>query len=150
MITFSYQLSGHGFAEARVADEDNELIMWPSFLSDAFGDLVGELTALVKGATEAKLVWADEPGEFRWILRVRALDLQVSILGFHETFSRLPDEKGLLLFSAADTLQNFVRKVVGQGNMLIGNHGSEEYKRLWGHDFPQAKFHELERYLKVQ
>jgi hypothetical protein len=99
IVLFSYRLIGHGWAEGWISDGVSHLSMVISYLSDALGDLTRATLAVLTYTDRAVCAWAEEPGEYRWILERQGERLLVRILWFDETFSRLLDEKGQALFS---------------------------------------------------
>lgn len=117
--------------------------MFPSHLSDALGDLTWAVVALMNGALEQSCEWADEPGEWRWILVRDGDQLDVTILGFKETFSRLGNERGLLLFQSCCNLRQFAIQVNNQLWNLVREHGFDGYAKLWHNRFPEERWHML-------
>jgi len=67
-FSFSYKLTGHGWAECTVMDGDDASPMRVSYLSDALGDLVRAVLSLFESATSCvvECEWTDEPGEYHW------------------------------------------------------------------------------------
>jgi hypothetical protein len=65
-VSFAYHLVGSGWAECTIAVDEQHATMTASYLSDAFGDLLGAVIRMVDGQPEATASFAEEPGEYRW------------------------------------------------------------------------------------
>lgn len=142
-LAFSYELVGPGWARARLSDGANELEMYPSRLSDALGDLTWAVVALLNGALEQSCEWADEPGEWRWIMLRGGDQLNVTILRFEQTFSPLGNERGQRLFQSQCHLRQFAIQINNQLWNLVREHGLTGYADLWRHRFPEERWHML-------
>jgi hypothetical protein len=142
MVTVSCRLAGAGTIQAGVSDGVDDLILWPTYLSNAPADLERAVVELLQGARQATCSWQDELGQYRWLFERRGEELEIKILWFEETFSRKPDEQGELRFSTRSTLRGFAAQVHAQLGLLIGE-GAAAYRREWRHDFPFAVYERL-------
>ena len=66
-VKVSYRLTGTGWAEARVADGSASVTITAPNLEDALGVLLEAVGTLLEGADEARWLWEEEPGEYRWV-----------------------------------------------------------------------------------
>ena len=64
-VSFSYNLIGRGWSECTVVIDNKRAKVTASYLSDAFGDLLGAMIRMVEGQPEATASFAEEPGECR-------------------------------------------------------------------------------------
>ncbi len=143
-IRFGYRLIGRGWSEATIAKGDQTVTLYASYLSDAIGDLTEALVAILRSADRMTVAWADEPGEYRWILEKEASRLQIKILRFEETFSRRRDEAGELVFESECELSRFAAQLRGQLRQILNELGADGYKAQWvNHDFPMSAYQQL-------
>lgn len=142
-LTFTYRLVGRGWSEAILSDGVRHVTITASYLDDAITLLAEAVIALLQTANRASCNWADEPGEYRWLLDRRGDDLSITILWFDQTFSRKPDEAGRVVFSVEGTLRRFAVQLRNQLQELLERHGAEGYKQLWGYDFPFSDYEKL-------
>jgi hypothetical protein len=99
-VAVKYDLTGTGGSECFVEIGDQQAHLTASYLSDALGDLLHAVVALLRGGKEAGASFAEEPGEYRWRLRRRGSDqVSIRILWFEELWSQ-PDEKGKAVLDA--------------------------------------------------
>ncbi len=140
-VSFAYHLVGSGWAECTIAIDEQHATMTASYLSDAFGDLLGAVIRMVEGQPEATASFAEEPGEFRWrFFRKEPDRLIVRILGFQELWEDRPDEEGKVLFEAECRLRTFAGAVLSESQRLLAKHGREGYLGMWhNNEFPVDK-----------
>ena len=145
-FTFSYKLSGHGWANTSVSDGNNKLNMCISYLSDALGDLARAVISLFYGGSGSLVScsWQDEPGEYRWTMQREGEVVSLRILRFEDCFSRKDDDKGHRLFGTECSLIRLATQVKGQMHQLHNEFGEAGYKEHWvSHDFPTVEFTRL-------
>src|SRR5262245_63524255 len=91
-VSFAYRLVGSGWAECTIAIDEQHAAMTASYLSDAFGDLLGAVIRMVEGQPEATASFAEEPGEYRWrFFRKEPDRILIRILDFPELWGDRPD-----------------------------------------------------------
>jgi hypothetical protein len=148
-VSFAYQLVGSGWAECTITVNEKHSTMTASYLSDAFGDLLGAVIRMVEGQPEATASFAEEPGEFRWrFFRKEPDRLLIRILDLPQLWGDRPDEEGKVLFQAECRLRTFAGAVLSQSQRLLEKHGPEEYYGMWHHDFPLEKQEGLRQLLR--
>jgi hypothetical protein len=149
-----YQLSGRGWAEARISAPGRHLDMVVSYLSGALGDMAQAALQLLRGEREAAFSFADEPGEHRWLLtRGDADSLHIRILWFREAFTghlrRGPP--GTEVFTCDCAVLDFVGQVSHVLQGILSDLGAEGYRREWGNaDFPLGTFAQIQQLLIPQ
>ncbi|WP_221029978.1 hypothetical protein [Actomonas aquatica] len=151
MTNLHYTLVGTGWAEA-VLDHDGESVaVSASYLSDALGDLARAAIAVVRGTGEVSFSFAEEPGEYRWILRKQSPGHhRLTLLEFDKLWGNRPDSAGTLL-------GEFTFESVEFGGMVLRTlaevermYGVSGYKERWvQYDFPHTEFATLRALLSA-
>jgi hypothetical protein len=117
--------------------------------TDASGDLMNAVLSLLQSSDKdtdtATCRWLDTPGEWRWVLSRKEERVEIKVLRFEDTYSPLPDEKGVQVFRAKTTLMRLAIQVQGQMQRFLDRFGERGYQVQWGHLFPLQSFHRLER-----
>ncbi len=149
-VSFAYHLVGGGWAECTIAIDELHATMTASYLSDAFGDLLGAVIRVVEGQPEATASFTEEPGEYRWRFFRKGPDrLLIRVLDFPGLWSDRPDEEGQVLFEAECRLRTFAGAVLSESQRLLEKHGPEGYLALWhNHEFPLEKQKRLQQVLR--
>jgi hypothetical protein len=149
-VSFAYHLVGRGWAECTVAIAERHATMTASYLSDAFGDLLGAVIRVVEGQPEAMASFAEEPGEYRWrFFRKEPDRVLIRVLDFPELWSDRPDEEGKILIEAECRLRTFAGAVLSESQRLLAKHGREGYLGMWHqHEFPVDKQERLRQLLR--
>ena len=137
-VQFSYELTGSGWSECTLRIDGHVASVTASYLSDALADLASATAAALRGHPRAVASFAEEPGEYRWILEPRpAGRVRIRVLEFPEFWGHEPDEKGSVLLDAECRLRTFAGAVVSELQRLLAQFGREGYKDRWiEHDFP--------------
>lgn len=149
MFEFSYRLTGTGWAEARVADDQSHVIVTASYLSDALRSLIEAVALVLEGVTEAGCSWDEEPGECRWILRREPDALSIEILAFDELWGDKPDDVGRSVFRTRQDPMRVGRAVLSAAQRLVDELGEAGYERQWvEHPFPTDALERLRTALR--
>jgi len=139
-VDFSYRLTGKGWAEARIADDDSWAILTASYLSDALGDLLEAIGVLLEGAPEARCSWEEEPGEYRWIFRRSGHDVHLTVLAFPDQLARQPDEQGRLVFRTIQPLRVIALVIADGAAAVLNEYDEDRYNEEWVEaPFPAAR-----------
>ena len=148
-VTFSYELTGRGWAECTVRIGERVAKVSASYLSDALADLASATAAALRGHPAACASFAEEPGEYRWMLEPRADgQVRLRVLEFPESRGGKPEE-GIVLLDGECRLRTFAGAIVSELQRLEAKHGQEGYRRLWvNHEFPAERLTELQGLLK--
>ena len=94
----------HGASEATISHS--------TVLSrDAIGELGEAVINVLRGVEKATCAWAEEPGEYRWVLERHGEEVRITILWFRDSFSRQEDEKGRVEFATISGLRRFALQV---------------------------------------
>jgi hypothetical protein len=147
-VEFTYRLTGAGWSEARLTIGAASTPLSASYLDDALGDLIAAAALLPGAESTIRVSWAEEPGEFRWVLDRSGVDLSVRVLWFDSLWGPDTDEKGKVLLNAACSLKAFQRAIAAGARAVLDEWGEEGYRTKWiEHDFPTSTLLELERSL---
>jgi hypothetical protein len=123
--------------------------------SDPLADLTDVTIALLEHLQDehplqVRCAWEDEPGEYRWLLEKTGTDVAVRILGFEQTYSKLEDGRGALIFSSAVPVLKFAIQVKTQLRELLSEAGAEQYAVLARRPFPMAAYEKLSRSVNAE
>ena len=148
-VEFSYELIGTGWAKCTLRVGEQVATVTASCLSDGLADLASATAAALRGHPRPSASFADEPGEYRWILEPTADgQVRIRILEFPELWRQRPDEEGVVLLDGECRLQTFAGAIVSELKRLERKHGHEGYHNEWEHDFPAERLAELQGLLK--
>jgi hypothetical protein len=144
-VEFEYRLVGTGWSEARVAVGARWVGLTASYLEDALGDLLMAVRLLVEGDQSARASWAEEPGEYRWMLDRSSDVVRVRILALADIYRDLPDDAGEVVFDESCDFRAFVAAIAGGARKVLEEHGEDGYRAKWlDHDFPTEHLVALE------
>lgn len=144
-VAFEYDLLHLGWSRASLTIGTATVSLTASYLSDALGDLVAAASVLHRATSTVRVAWAEEPGDFRWVLDRAGDDLSVQVLGFDETWAGDPDDRGTVLLSARCTVAEFRNAVARGARAVLERWGEAGYRQAWhAHDFPTAALAALE------
>jgi hypothetical protein len=149
-IRVSYRLTGSGWSECNIVIDEHQATITASYLSDALGDLLGAVSRIVEGVTEATASFAEEPGEYRCRFFRKGPDrLLVRILEFPQLWGNRPDEEGKVVLDAECRIRTFAGAVLSASQQLLEESGMEGYRNMWGqHDFPLEQQEKLRNLLR--
>jgi hypothetical protein len=120
--------------------------MAASYLHDSLQDLASAARALVRGATEVKVVFMDEPGEHELIFRRADEGIEVEVLwydGWKSLKSHNGQAKRKLL--GRTTVAHVRGQVLSELRRLLRENGEAGYQARWiKHVFPAAEMRTLE------
>lgn len=144
-VEFVYRLTGAGWGEALLTIGAHSAQLSASYLDDALGDLLAAATLLPCAESTIRVSWAEEPGEFRWVLDRSGDQLAVRILWFDDLWGSKPDEQGRPVIAVACSLVGFQRGIAAGARAVLDEWGEDGYRERWiEHDFPTALLRELE------
>jgi hypothetical protein len=145
---FTYELDGHGWCSATLTSGDLSFSVGASYLSDALGDLIDAINALLAGCETSHCTWEGEPGEWRWLFGRRDDEIGIRVLEFPDTFSRAADEQGKNVFEMTCDIWHFAYQVRDQLANVLTTFGEEGYRQRWhAHPFPASAYNRLQALL---
>lgn len=129
-VQFKCRLTGRGWSEARLQVGESWVSLTASYLDDALGDLVRGVLALARGAHQARVSWAEEPGEYRWVLNAQGSSVNVRVLWFDQLWGSDEDDSGRELLNADCTRHALCCAVVDGAQAVLEEHGLAGYKEF--------------------
>ena len=140
MIRFGYTLRSHGWARAVVSNENAEVSLTASYLSDALSDFVDAVQKLFTNDS-AECIWQQEPGEFHWKFRRLGVRCVVAVFWNAE---KQP------IFSAEEDFLHFSSQIEDALRRLLDEHGEKAYLENWGYPFPHEAHRKLRQAINVE
>jgi hypothetical protein len=146
-LQLNYILDDHGWANLRLTQGGQTVDMTVSYLHDTLAELVTAANLLLKGASEAKVVAMDEPGEH--LIYLQATDdlyVAVEVRWFRDwaSWNLITEKEFEVVFKADCTIKNFAFEVFATAKAILDNDGLEGYKEKWmRHDFPIDEYRRL-------
>jgi hypothetical protein len=141
-IEIAFELLAIGCLECGIRVGSSRANVTASYLSDALGDLLSGVIAMVRGNPSATITFWEEPGYFHWILeRVSEERVRIQILGPPEEHVVLDDEC---------PLRDLAVEVLSAFDRLKQKYGEEGYLAQWvEHKFPAELVEELRGLLEA-
>jgi hypothetical protein len=137
-------LEGHGWLTLSLAHGEQEVELVASYLRDTPRELLEALARLLRGGSEERIVFLQEPGE--WLLRLRKLPgglLRIEVYGPSED-GPIPEPLGEPVFRQTEPVERFAARVLGEFSRLLREGGEDEYARRWGlAPFPRRAYEAL-------
>ena len=122
-IDIAFDLTGIGWLECRIRVGGSRTNVTASYISDAPGDFLGAVIAIVRGDPSATVTFWNEPGRYRWTLeRISSKWVRIEILG-------LPDKH--VVYHADCLLRDFAVEVVSAFDRLRQKYGEAGYLAKW-------------------
>ncbi len=139
-----YRLVGTGWSTCSIELDAVRVTVSGSYLSDCLAALADAALLLLRGASEARCSFDEEPGEYRWILQHEGTHVRIRILAFPELWGELPDDKGQLILDGKCELPSFAAAMRDALQRVLDEHGLDGYRAMWvEHDFPSAQLSAL-------
>lgn len=137
MIDFLCKLTGNGWMEATLIDENNNAkIISASYLSDAPYDLIMALALICEGVNDTQCLWNNEPGGYQWVFSRLNNNLELKIIQSEHAFKNPSTDKDHIIFSGHENLGKFAHKVLREFNIIKTYYSTDGYENLWKHKFP--------------
>src|SRR5687768_15532173 len=114
-----------GWADCHIAVDGHEATVTASYLSDGIGDLAASVASLLRGAPDSTIVFAEEPGEYRWTLERRDPDR----VGIHVLatpgLAANPGQGEIIVLDAECRLRTFAGQFASELRRLHDEFGAE-------------------------
>ncbi len=138
----TFELTGIGWLECRIQVGESRANVTASYISDAPGDFLTAVMAIVRGNPSATITFWDEPGSYHWILeRITSERVRIQILGFPGKYALFYDEC---------LLRDFAVEVVSAFDRLRQKYGEAGYLAKWIRSkFPTERLEELRGLLEA-
>ena len=144
-LQLTYDLVGTGWCRCEIRLGTSEAVVTGSYLSDCLRGLARATLDMAGGSPLSRCSFDEEPGEFRWLLRRDANELQLRILEFDELWGEQPDSEGTEIINLSCPVASFVIAVRDALRSVRSKYGLAGYLEKWvEHDFPQDELDQLE------
>jgi len=147
-LRFSWELSGSGWAECRIADSSSERKDTVSYCTNALADLLHGIAGLYGPTRVQRFSFDLEPAEVRWVLRGNGPEVDVAIYQFPDMAASFetPDREGRLAWSSRQPRSLLSHVVLEAAQSVLRLHGEDGYLAKWvQHPFPVAALQDLRR-----
>ncbi len=114
-----------------------------SSLYDSLKELVIAFIKLFKGEKEVCFSWEDEPGQNRWSLSLKEKLIELRVLEFKDTFSKLLNDKGKEVFLGYNDIIKLGRLIIRVYDGLKFQYGINGYEELWAYEYPQKEINQF-------
>lgn len=148
MIEINIKISGRGWIEFKITDFAVDIGIAASYISDAPQDFISCINSLIEGAASATCRIQSEPTEYRIVFSHGDSNMSMMILEFDQSFSRMPDQSGRIVFKGTEDLIRFTKRIIQQFNSLKATYGMDRYQETWGYPFPDNQLNRLSRSLE--
>lgn len=141
-IDIAFDLTGIGWSECKIRVGESRAHVTASYISDAPGDFLSAVIAIVRGDPSATITFWNEPGRYRWTLeRISSKWVRIEILG--------PPDKHVV-YHADCLLRDFAVEVVSAFDRLRQKYGEAGYLAKWIRSkFPTERLEELRGLLET-
>nr|WSX72867.1 hypothetical protein OH826_02780 [Streptomyces sp. NBC_00899]WSX81065.1 hypothetical protein OH826_48730 [Streptomyces sp. NBC_00899] len=147
-LTFSWELSGSGWATCIIKDGSSERKDFVSYCTDALADVLHGVAGLYGSTPVHRLSFDLEPVEVRWVLRGRGPEVDLSIYCFPDISASFdaPDQEGTLVWGSTQPRGLLGHVVMEAAQSVLQIHGEDGYLVKWvQHPFPLAALQDLRR-----
>ncbi|MFF7949353.1 hypothetical protein [Streptomyces griseorubiginosus] len=140
-LTITWTLRHHGWAFCKVTDDEGEVEVFASYVTDGPEQFLQAVTRLAVTDTEARAEFEGEPQVYRWLLRRESADVNICLLRVGD--SRKPDSSGVVLWSSRHTITTPGRAALRAFDQVAYELGEDGYASQWGRPFPRAEVEAL-------
>jgi hypothetical protein len=138
-----WTLSGHGWADCTVADDQAEAETTASYITTAPEDLLTAVTRLLTGESETRAQFEAEPTAFRWIFYREGSDVWIRLLELADGGEY--DNAGTEIWSSQQHVDAVARAVIRCFDEVARKYGESGYRGKWGEHFPRSELEALRR-----
>ncbi|MGY5014200.1 hypothetical protein ACWCY6_40030 [Streptomyces sp. 900105755] len=134
-------LSGRGWADCTVSDNQAEAEVTASYITTAPEDLLTAVTRLIVGETECRAQFEAEPTAFRWIFYREGTNVWIRLLQLARGSDH--DSTGTEIWSTQQNIDAVARAVIRCFDEVAREYGESAYRGKWGEDFPRTELEAL-------
>lgn len=137
----TWTLSGTGWADCAVGDEEAQAQVTASYITAAPEELLTAVTQLVLGEAETRAQFEAEPTAFRWIFQRQGDDVSIRLLELPD--GRKPDKNGTQIWSTQQHITTVARAVIRCFDEVAAKYGESGYRGKWREHFPRNELEAL-------
>lgn len=142
----SYSLHRAGWATAQL-DHGQSCEMTVSYLHDTLLELAASVLLIERGATEAKVIFMDEPGEHQLHLKSEVHDGLCYELRWYEDWESwgiVKSDQFRVIASGEVSVRRYRQQVASILHEMYERYGPEKYQELWlEHPFPTKQYRDI-------
>lgn len=142
-MTFTWALTGAGWADCIVADERSQAEATASYIGDAPQCLLTAVARLILGEPEIRAQFEAEPTAFRWIFYREGEDVWIRLLELANHSKH--DNAGTEIWSSWQTIDTLARAIIRGFDAVAHQHGESGYQGKWRQPFPRTELEALRR-----
>lgn len=148
-MQFKYSLAGAGWAEGFIEINSQKCVFSPSYLTDAFGDLLRSLIDLLNGEKSEIFLWDEEPRGLKWKLTLQDnKTLYLTITEYMDTAENIDEEEGVIVVNTTCSFHGFIKMVIKEAEQILLKYGIVGYHESWiEHEFPLSSYLQLKYFL---
>jgi hypothetical protein len=140
-MSFTWKLTGSGWADCTVADNHAEAEATASYISAAPEELLTAVARLIAGEREARAQFEAEPTAYRWIFYREGDDVWIQLLQLADKGKH--DKAGTEIWSSWQTTDTLARAIIRGFDAAAHKYGESGYHGKWGSPFPRAELEAL-------
>lgn len=140
-LRLSWLLTGSGWADCTVADQEHEAHLTASCISTAPEDLLIAVSHLLTGQAETRTQFEAEPTAYRWIFYQQDATVWIRVLEL--SHGGLHDNAGTELWSSWQPTDLLARSVIRCFDQVAHTYGESAYRGKWGEHFPRSELEAL-------
>ncbi|ROP55948.1 hypothetical protein [Streptomyces sp. PanSC9] len=140
-LRLAWVLSGRGWADCTVSDQEARADVTASYITAAPEDLLRAVTRLVDGETECRAQFEAEPTAYRWIFYRDGTDVWIRLLKLAHGSDH--DNRGTEIWSTQQCIDIVARAVIRCFDEVVKEYGESAYRGKWGEHFPRAELEAL-------
>lgn len=142
-LRLSWRLTGSGWADCTIADDERAAHVTASNISNAPEDLLNAVSRLQTGQIETRTQLDAEPTAYRWIFYLQDTTVWIRIVEL--SHGGLHDNAGTELWSSWQPIDRLVRAVIRCFDQVADTYGESAYRGKWGEHFPRNELETLRR-----
>ncbi|WP_186001461.1 hypothetical protein [Streptomyces sp. IB201691-2A2] len=140
-LRLAWVLSGRGWADCIVGDQQTDAEVTASCITAAPEDLLTAVTRLIVGETECRAQFEAEPTAFRWIFYREGTDVWIRLLELARGSDH--DNAGTEIWSTQQHIDVVARAVIRCFDEVVSKYGESAYRGKWGEHFPRTELEVL-------
>jgi hypothetical protein len=153
-IRISIDVSYHGDAVIDIKDSINKVAIYPSYIYDGLERFLIAIVSLNKGMREVECaIYCEPTWEIISFKQINSDTIDLTVYAYNEWKERpLNDiiDRAEQEYQTKCSLKQLTNQALNAFYFLKNKYGIEKYKEMWGHDFPERKFLELQELIKEQ
>ena len=145
-LSISYIVEDAGWAEIIISDGDEKIVHDVSYLHDSLRDLAELAIDMRSGASTAKAIFMDEPGELQLIVSKdqNQIDFEARWFKDWESWGLASSSNYEVLLKVQTTVERVISQVTKVLTEIHESIGPQKYKEMWvEHEFPMEQYRKL-------